>query len=74
MEKNTDKKDFGWFLIVACLAVGLAPFSPEPHLFGKIKWIAGGANGMTLRDWGDALMHGVPMIAFVVLMAMKLRR
>lgn len=49
-------------LLMASLTLGLAPFFPEPHLVGKIRWIAGGANGMQLMDWADALMHGLPWL------------
>jgi hypothetical protein len=71
-ESNVPTNYSGWFIIIMCLAVGLAPFQPEPHLFGKIKWIMGGAKGMELLDWWDTIMHGVPMIAFVVLLVRKL--
>ncbi len=47
------------------LTLGLAPFFPEPHLVGKIRWIAGGANGMQLIDWADALMHGLPWLLLI---------
>lgn len=49
-------------IIIACLTLGLAPFLPEPHIWGKIKWIAGGAHGMQLMDWWDFVMHGVPWV------------
>jgi len=50
-----------WVLIsLACLTLGLAPFYPEPHIWGKIKWIAGGAHGMKWLDWWDFVMHGFP--------------
>ena len=41
--------------LIALLSVtlGLAPFNPEPHIWGKIKWIQGGAKGMQLIDWWD---------------------
>lgn len=52
-------------LLVMSLTLGLAPFFPEPHLVGKIRWIAGGANGMQLIDWADALMHGLPWILLI---------
>jgi hypothetical protein len=39
----------------------LAPFFPEPHLFGKIRWIMGGAVGMTSMDWFDFVMHAAPV-------------
>lgn len=48
--------------LVASLTLGLAPFAPEPHLVGKIRWVAGGAEGMALVDWGDLLMHGAPWL------------
>ncbi|MCP4810347.1 MAG: rhodanese-like domain-containing protein [Proteobacteria bacterium] len=48
--------------LVASLTLGLAPFTPEPHIVGKLKWIAGGAHGMGLMDWGDLLMHGAPFV------------
>jgi hypothetical protein len=39
------------FVILACLTLGLAPYAPEPHIVGKIRWILGGAKGMALIDW-----------------------
>ena len=70
-ENNVRTNYTGWFLIIACLALGLMPFG-EPHIIGKIKWIMGGAKGMELLDWWDTIMHGVPLIAFVVLLVKKL--
>lgn len=42
-----DKKIWNdWaFIIMACLTLGLAPFVPEPHIWGKVRWILGGAKG-----------------------------
>lgn len=45
-----------------CLTLGLAPFYPEPHLWGKIRWIAGGAIGMRFIDWFDVVLHGFPYL------------
>ena len=40
-----------WRLVILlCLTLGLAPFFPEPHIFGKLKWMLGGAEGMTIMD------------------------
>lgn len=62
-----------WKLIlVLCLLLGLAPFTPEPHLWGKIKWIAGGANGMQLIDWFDVLFHGFPFVLLIRLVYVKI--
>jgi hypothetical protein len=49
-------------IILLCLTLGLAPFFPEPHLWGKIRWILGGAKGMALMDWFDVLLHGFPYV------------
>lgn len=49
-----------------CLTLGLAPFSPEPHVLGKIKWIMGGANGMKVADWFDLLLHGSPFLLLII--------
>lgn len=61
-----------WRLIILlCLTLGLAPYFPEPHLFGKIKWIWGGAHGMQLLDWFDALLHGLPFILLIRMLIVK---
>lgn len=52
--------------LVASLTLGLAPFLPEPHLFGKIKWVLGGADGMQPMDWFDLAMHGAPWFWLVI--------
>ena len=49
-----------WLII--SLTLGLAPFFPEPHLWGKIRWIAGGAVGMGAMDWFDFFLHGTPWV------------
>ncbi len=54
------------FIIFACLTLGLAPFVPEPHIWGKLKWIAGGAKGMGIVDWFDLLFHGFPWVLLMV--------
>lgn len=65
------------FLLMACLTLGLAPFFPEPHILGKIRWIAGGAVGMQPLDWFDAIFHGTPwllMIGFLIGKATQFRK
>lgn len=51
--------------LLFCLTLGLAPFGEEPHLLGKLNWIAGGAQGMKLMDWVDLLIHGFPFMLLV---------
>ena len=64
-----------WKLIILlCLTLGLAPYFPEPHIIGKIRWIAGGAKGMQLMDWFDTTLHGFPfflLIRFIILKLFK---
>lgn len=54
------------FPALAALTLGLAPFSPEPHLVGKLRWVAGGASGMGPMDWFDLVMHGAPWVWLAV--------
>ena len=61
-----------WKIIVLlCLSLGLAPFSPEPHIWGKLKWIVGGASGMEFQDWFDVLLHGFPFLLLIRLILLK---
>ena len=48
--------------LILSLTLGLAPFSPEPHLVGKLRWLAGGAVGMGAQDYFDVVMHGAPFL------------
>ncbi|MDO6597901.1 hypothetical protein Q4512_13325 [Oceanihabitans sp. 2_MG-2023] len=59
-------------IIMLCLTLGLAPFLPEPHFFGKIKWLLGGASSMQPMDWFDLVLHGFPFILLLRLIILKL--
>jgi hypothetical protein len=52
--------------LVMSLTIGLAPFTPEPHIWGKLKWVVGGANGMQTMDWFDFVMHGAPWLMLLL--------
>ena len=54
--------------LVACLTLGLAPFSPEPHIMGKLRWILGGCVGMEPMDWFDTMLHGSPFIWLIIVL------
>ena len=58
-------------ILLLCLTLGLAPFFPEPHIVGKLKWIAGGAAGMKPMDWFDVLLHGLPWILLLRIIIIK---
>ena len=45
--------------LVVCLTLGLAPFTPEPHLVKQAMNIVNG-NPMGLMDFVDILVHGAP--------------
>ena len=47
---------------IACATLGLAPYTPEPHIVGKLRWVLGGADGMAARDWFDLALHGAPWV------------
>lgn len=46
-------------LALLCLTLGLAPFTPEPHLWEKLKMLADGALTRPV-DIFDLLMHAAP--------------
>lgn len=61
-------------LLVLSLTLGLAPFFPEPHIIGKVRWIVGGAHGMKLIDWFDTLLHGFPWILLMRAVVLKIAK
>ncbi|MEL6672348.1 MAG: hypothetical protein AAFR61_09150 [Bacteroidota bacterium] len=73
MEKKNSLFAQPFFWLILSLTLGLAPFAPEPHLWGKLKWIAGGAEGMALMDWFDFFLHGFPWVGLVVTGVNKIR-
>ena len=60
------------FILILCLTLGLAPFLPEPHLWGKLRWVAGGAIGMQPMDWWDLTMHGLPWLLLIRILLIRL--
>lgn len=57
--------------IIASLTLGLAPFFPEPHIWGKLKWVAGGAVGMQPMDYLDLIFHGAPWVFLLVMIVLR---
>ena len=66
--KWLDKIPLATLLIIALL-LGLAPFTPEPHLWEKLKMLAAGELVKPI-DIFDLFLHGTP----VVLLVLKLIR
>lgn len=65
MSSDRPKTKIGTALVLS-LTLGLMPFVPEPHLLGKIRWVAGGAVGMAPMDYFDLLLHGAPWVYLII--------
>lgn len=50
------------FVVLACLTLGLAPFTPQPHIITKLIWLRDGAKGQYWLDWFDLSMHALPWL------------
>lgn len=68
--KWLDKIPFATLLIIALL-LGLAPFTPEPHLWEKLKMLAAGELVKPI-DIFDLFLHGTP-VALLVLKFIRMR-
>ena len=51
-------------LIMICLTLGLAPFTPEPHIWEKLKMLAAGELTKPI-DIFDLLLHGLPWLLLI---------
>ncbi len=52
-------------LIIVALLLGLAPFTPEPHLWEKLKMLANGTLARPI-DIFDLFLHGTPAVLLVL--------
>ena len=52
-------------LVLVALALGLAPFAPEPHLWEKLKMLAAGTLGRPI-DLFDLALHGAPVVVLLL--------
>ena len=48
-------------LIMIAMLLGLAPFTPEPHVWEKLKMLFDGTLGKPI-DIFDLFMHGTPWL------------
>ncbi|MCB9665303.1 MAG: hypothetical protein H6732_14425 [Alphaproteobacteria bacterium] len=48
--------------LAASLTLGLAPFTPQPHVVEKLRWLAEGGAGMRPLDVFDLVLHGSPWV------------
>lgn len=59
--------------LLFCVVPGLLPFSAEPHIVGKVRWVMGGAVGMQPMDYFDLVLHGSPFVYLVYVLVKILR-
>ena len=59
--------------VVAALTLGLAPFIPEPHIWEKLKMLAGGTLKRPI-DIFDLLLHATPWLLLIAKVARMLLR
>jgi hypothetical protein len=52
-------------LLPAALFLALAPFSPEPHLWEKLKMLAAGTLVRPI-DIFDLFLHGTPLVLLIL--------
>jgi hypothetical protein len=60
MLKWLESLDLATLALVALL-LGLAPFTPEPHLWQKLKMLAAGELTRPI-DIFDLFLHGAPLV------------
>lgn len=54
-----------WFVVVACLTLGLAPLRPEPHLVEKVGMLLDGTLTRPL-DVFDLVLHAAPWVLLLL--------
>lgn len=59
-------------LLIVALALGLAPFSPQPHVWEKLNMLMDGTLSRPI-DIFDLIMHATPVILLVLKLA-RMRR
>lgn len=52
-------------LALLCLTLGLAPFTPEPHIWEKLKMLADGTLTQPI-DIFDMAFHGFPWLLLIL--------
>lgn len=60
-------------LIIASLTLGLAPFTPEPHVWEKLKMLGQGTLVRPI-DIFDFLLHGIPWLLLILKLVLRPRQ
>lgn len=64
MRKLIDKIPL-YLLVVFCLTLGLAPFTPQPHVWEKLAMLVTGELSKPI-DIFDLLLHATPWILLIL--------
>lgn len=54
-----------YLFVIAALTLGLSPFVPEPHLWEKLRMLAGGTLVKPI-DIFDLLLHAAPWALLIM--------
>ena len=58
-------KSVSWpVVVILCLTLGLAPFTPEPHVWQKLQMLLAGTLSKPV-DIFDLVLHGAPWLLLV---------
>jgi len=52
-------------VIILCLTLGLAPYTPEPHVWQKFQMLLSGTLTRPI-DILDFILHGAPWVLLVI--------
>jgi hypothetical protein len=59
-------KTISWpVVIILCLTLGLAPYTPEPHVWQKLQMLLAGSLSKPV-DIFDFVLHGMPWLLLVL--------
>ncbi len=57
------------YALLFALTLGLAPFTPEPHIWEKLKMLSAGTLSRPI-DIFDLLLHGIPWLILIAKVAL----
>ena len=61
------------YIVPLAIILALAPFSPEPHLWEKLKMLFGGELSRPI-DIFDLFLHGTPLVLLLLKLSLDARR
>ena len=61
------------FIMPLAIFLALAPFSPEPHLWEKLKMLSAGTLVRPI-DIFDLFLHATPLVILLLKLSVTLRR